>query len=188
MRRIILMGLVLLFIGTPSLDAADIKALLGQADSSHAKGQYVDTVLLLREALVQVWNQAPLTVRNINYVADQPSAYGIYQPYDGDEFDPVNPIMLYCEPIGYTVKKQGEIYTFALSADFSVADEQGDILGGQQNFGRWSMRSRAFNTEFMMYFTFNLKGLPPGRYKLMVTLHDLNSTKTAAFEKGFKIR
>ncbi len=167
---------------------ADAATAMTKANASYIKGDYVETIAGLREALVDVWNKAPLTVQNICFVTEQPEAYGMYTPRTEAAFDAVDPILLYCEPVGYTVVKSGDFYSFAVAADFSVVDEKGQVLGGQQNFGSWDMKGRAFNTEFMMYFTFNLKGLPSGNYKLQVTLHDRNSDKKTSFEQPFAIR
>lgn len=168
--------------------AVDPFEAVGRANTSLNAGDYGGTVFHLREALQEVWNQAPLLAQNVHFVTDQPEAYGMYKPRANNVFDAVDPILLYCEPVGYTVKRSGDIYSIAISADFSIVDSKGVVIGGQQNFGRWTMRSRAFNTEFMMYFTFNLRGLPAGQYRLLVTLNDQNSDKKADFEQPFVIR
>ena len=142
----------------------------------------------LKSELEYVWNEAPLTATNITLVTEQPGGYGMYTPRADTIFDAIDPILIYCEPIGYTVIKNGDQYEFSLSADFTVSDESGNILGGQENFGNWGVKSRAFNTEFMMFFTFNLKGLPGGKYKLQVTLKDANSDKKTSFQQAFAIK
>ena len=141
-----------------------------------------------RAQLEYVWGETPLTATNITFVMEQPEGYGMYTPRTDTVFNAIDPILIYCEPVGYTVVKNGDLYEFNLSADFTVADEKGNILGGQENFGSWGIKSRAFNTEFMMFFTFNLKGLPGGKYKLQVTLKDTNSDKTTSFQQAFAIK
>jgi hypothetical protein len=142
----------------------------------------------LRAELEYAWNETPLTATNIAFVTQQPEGYGMYVPRADDIFNAIDPILIYCEPVGYTVVKNGDQYEFNLSADFTVADDKGNILGGQENFGSWGVKSRAFNTEFMMFFTFNLKGLPGGKYKLQVTLKDANSDKKTSFQQAFAIK
>ena len=168
--------------------AADPTAAMSRANTSYLKGDYLEAVDQLQAALQAVWNKAPLAVRNVTFVAEQPEGYGQYQPRGEDVFEAVDPILLYCEPVGYTVVGGGDSYKFGLSADLVIQDESGQVLGGQKKFGQWQIVGRSFVTEFMMFFTLNLKGLPQGKYKLMVTLHDLNSDKTVTFDKPFAIR
>jgi len=188
MRRTVLLGIFVLLGLSQAAGAADPTAAITRANTSFFKGDYLKAVDHLQEALQVVWNKAPLAVRNVTFVAEQPEGYGQYQPRGEDVFEAVDPILLYCEPVGYTVVGGGNSYKFGLSADFVIQDESGQVLGGQEKFGQWQIVSRSFVTEFMMFFTLNLKGLPQGKYKLVVTLHDLNSDKNIAFDKPFAIR
>ncbi|MEW6266303.1 MAG: hypothetical protein AB1641_24785 [Thermodesulfobacteriota bacterium] len=176
-----------LILGSPAW-AAEPQAAIDQASASLTKGDYTATIGNLREALEAVWNLAPLSVRNATFVVEPPGGYGVYTPRAGDSFPSLEPLLLYCEPVGYTLKKTGDEYSSALTAGFAILDEKGTLLGGQPNFGLYENKSRNFGTEYMMYLTFNLKGLPAGNYKLQVTLKDKNSTKTVTFEKPFSIK
>jgi hypothetical protein len=167
--------------------SADPANLMGQAGSRYSAGEYVQSINLLRQAVQEIWNQAPLAVQNVHFITDPPDGYGMYTPKNSDVFNGVDPILIYCEPLGYTVNKKGDEYHFSLSADFAVLSEDGQMLGGQQDFGKWEMASRTFNSEFMMFFTFNLSGLESGTYKIQVTLKDKNANKTVQFESPFKI-
>lgn len=188
MRKIIILALMLLFGPAPAAWAADPATAIGQANTAYNRGDYAAAIVHLREATEGVWNKAPLTVRNVTLVKDQPQGYGRYTPRTGSLFEAIDPILLYCEPVGYTVKKVGSLYRLSISAGFSVVDDKDRVLGGQADFGRYKMDSRVFNTSFMMFFTFNLKGLPSGKYKLKVTLRDNNSDKKTSFEQPFSVR
>ncbi len=188
MRKIILLTLSLILISTPAVWSASPDDAISQANQAYYDGDYAKALDLLRDALQGVWNQAPLTARNVNFVDAPPEGPGQYHPRPDNIFESIDPILLYFEPVGYTVVKQGEDYKYALSSDFAVLDDQGKELGRQKDVGRSEATSRMFNMELMMLLTINLKGLPSGKYTLVVTLKDLNSDKTTTFEKPFGIR
>ncbi|MEW5721691.1 MAG: hypothetical protein AB1896_01185 [Thermodesulfobacteriota bacterium] len=188
MRKVLLIWTALFFLMVPLAPAADPAALMREASSAYIDGDYLRSLEKIQEALEVTWNLAPLSVRHVTFVSDPPEAYGLYEPRESDEFDSVEPVQLYCEPVGFTVKHEGDWYLAALSADFSLADEKGAILGGQPGFYQWQGKSRNFNSEVMMFFTINLKGLAAGRYKLLVTLIDQNSDKKVTFEKAVTIK
>ena len=188
MCKTFLIALALLLLATPAAGADEALTAIDRAKADYQKKNYLGAVEALRAALDAAWLKAPLTARNVQFVTDRPKGYGYYEPRTGDVFETIEPTLLYCEILGYTAKKEGDFYKFAISADFAVKDDKGQVLGGQKNFHNWESRSRSFNTELMMFFTFNFKGLPKGKYALMITLYDKNSSKTAVIEKAFAIK
>ena len=185
---LILLPLILVLAARPAARAADPVEDMSRAAKSYYDGKYVEAVDILRGVMTAVFQQAPLTVRHVTFVSEEPEGFGAYKERSDSAFDSIDPVQLYCEPIGYTARTREGMYLVSLSADFAVIGQDGKLLGGQKNFYKWEGKSRAFNTEFMMLFTFNLKGLPPGRYTLAVTLRDNHSHKTAKFEKPFSIK
>ena len=188
MKRVIPVLVILVSIVATGAWAQDPVALINKARSSCLEGDYAATLDNIRTAYETSWNLAPLAVKHAAFVTEPPEAYGMFSPRPEGPFESIDPIELYCEPVGYTIKKDGEWYTAALTADFVLADPDGKELGGQPNFYQWSVKSRNFNTEVMMFFTINLKGLAPGSYILRVTLNDQNSDKKATFEKSVAIQ
>ena len=188
MRRFFWLSLIIVFAIGPAAMAQNPLDALARANSSYMDGDYHQTMQDLREAMQAVWNLAPLEVNNVHFVSEQPEAFGMYTPRETSTFDGVEPLMLYCEPAGYTVVKDGDNYKFSLKADFTLEDQEGKVLGGQKDFGNWGSKSRSFNMEFMMFFTFNIDGLPVGNYRLNVTLNDTNSEKHTTFTKEFLVR
>jgi hypothetical protein len=188
MRKIILITIALILVCTPAAWSNPPDESINLANQAYYDGDYAGALLLLQDALQGVWNKAPLAVRNVNFVDQPPEGPGQYHPRQDNIFESIDPILLYFEPVGYTVLKQGEQYKYALSSDFAVLDNEGNELGRQKDVGRSEATSRMFNMELMMLLTINLKGLPSGKYKLVVTLKDLNSEKTTTFEMPFGIR
>ena len=148
--------------------------------------QALSIIKSIKEA---VWAEAPLMLANAKFVKSSENTYGVYQPEEDDVYDSGEPIYLYIEPAGYKIlKNEAGYYEFGFSADFQVASESGEILGGQQEFARLPFRSWNPNSEVSITFTYNFSGLPSGKYKIMTTVSDLNSDKKATTENWFTIR
>jgi len=168
--------------------AGDSSAYIQRAAFSFMNEDYTQAIADLRQALEETFNKAPLTLNNITWITEPPQGYGMYDPRGSNVFDPAEPILIYFEPVGYTIKKIGLFYNFKLFADFAVLDKKGKVLGSQKNFARYQVQSRSIQTEYPMFFTFNFRELPAGSYTLQITVHDANSGKKAALTKVFEKR
>jgi hypothetical protein len=154
---------------------------LGKKDSAAAYQS-------LRSVLVDFWGSSPLLLQNVKFVRSDSNTFGIYEPKANEEYAAGEPMYLYMEPAGYTVKKndQGK-YEFGFNADMSLENEKGEILGGQKDFAKMAFSSWNFNTEICLTFTYTYSGLGKGRYKIVTTVHDAGSDKTATIENWFSI-
>ncbi len=63
-------------------------------------------------------------------------------------------------------------------------NEAGEVLGDLMDITELDLTSRYPNREFQANLTYNLTGVPPGRYVLQTTLRDKNSGKTVSFENS----
>ncbi|MBF0529224.1 MAG: hypothetical protein HQK55_08135 [Deltaproteobacteria bacterium] len=159
-----------------------------KASASYSRGDFPSTIDSLRDALEAAWIEAPLTAQNVTFVSAPPQGFRKFKARADNIFETIDPVQLYIEPVGCILKKEGQTYRIAVSADFAVMDEKGTALGGQNGIEALKAEVQSFSTEIMMTFTFVPKGLPPGNYKLAVILNDKNSDKTAKFEKDFVIK
>ncbi|GAI74850.1 unnamed protein product, partial [marine sediment metagenome] len=76
---------------------------------------------------------------------------------EGDSFRIDEPIYLYIEPIGYTIKENPKSsYEFGFFADFTIEGEDGKVLGGQKDFAKLDFKSWNFNTEITLTFTYTI--------------------------------
>jgi len=182
---------VLPFLAGPSpLAAQDAVAQnLSQAGSAYQSGDYLGALDAIWAAQEEIWRRAPLGIRNVAFVIDQPDNFGTYQPKDGENFKAPEPLILYCEPIGFTQAKTGGTYKYSIIGAFEILDAAGKVLGGQKNLGPYEQSGyRTFSTENMLVMTIGIQGLPAGSYVMRITLTDnLDQTKSVQLDKPFNI-
>jgi len=184
------LGLVMIAAGQPPAGAQNsVIQNLSQAGSSYQSGDYIGALDALWAAQEEIWRRAPLGVRNVAFVVDQPENFGTYQPKFGEDFKAPEPLILYCEPIGFTQLKTGETYKYSIIGAFDILEASGRILGGQKNLGPYEQSGyRTFSTETMLVMTIGIQGLPPGSYIMRVTLTDnLDQSKSVQMDKPFNI-
>ncbi len=150
-------------------------ALADKVKQLIAKRDYKSALIKARELYLNLWNKSPLFLKKSLLVEDEPQGVGIYTERKDNKFVEGDPIYIYVEPAGYTVLKKGDVYTFGLIADFAILDQDGNHLYEKKNFGRWSMKSKDFNTEFFLFLRYSFTGIKPGKYKIITTLKDMNN-------------
>ena len=160
---------------------AQFKEAMGKSDDAGA-------LAALRSTFEMFWEKTPLLLNNVKFVTNESASYGIYTPKATEEFAPGEVLNLYLEPVGQTLKRneRGQ-YDFGFRADFVLEDETGKVLGGQNDFVNPSFTSWNFNTEIALTFNFTFTGLQAGKYKIVLTVKDVQSTKTATANKVFTI-
>ena len=162
---------------------------LAKSDAAYRRGDYIEALDALWAAEEMMWRRAPLGVRNVAFVPEQPENFGTYTPKTGEDFRSPEPLIFYCEPIGFTQVKEGDTYKYSIIGAFDILDSTGKVLGGQRNLGPYELSGyRTFSTETMMVMTIGTHGLPAGSYAMRVTLTDnLDRTKSVQLDKPFNI-
>lgn len=170
-------------------ELAKITKELAKADTACRQGDYIAALDSLWAAQEMVWRQAPLAVRNVAFVTEQPENFGTYKPKMGEDFKSPEPLILYCEPIGFTQIRENGTYRYSIIGAFDILDANGKVLGGQKNLGPYEQSGyRTFSTETMLVMTIGIHGLPAGSYVMRITLTDnLERTKSVQLDKPFNI-
>ncbi|MCS7233242.1 MAG: hypothetical protein N3C62_03620 [Synergistetes bacterium] len=154
--------------------AQNINSLADEVKQLFSKGDYKNALLKARELYLSIWNKSPLFYSKAILVENEPEGVGMYIEKKDNKFAEGDPIYIYVEPMGYTVNKKGETYSFGLIADFAILDNEGNHLYEKKNFGTWSMESKDFNTEFFLFLRYSFTGIKPGKYRIITTLRDIN--------------
>jgi hypothetical protein len=102
--------------------------------------------------------------------------YGAYQEHNSSSFKPGEKILLYIEPAGFSYKPMGSQYLMNFTADVSISDKAGHILGGFENLPISSIISHHQNKELILTVSLTqTTPFPPGDYVLKYTIHDVPS-------------
>jgi len=157
--------------------------LLKEAEKSYLGGNKLETVEKLKQAIHAIWDEVPLTIKNVRlvddtnaYVTRQSNAYGL-----GEK------IHLTGQMFGYKTKKIGESYVINMTTDvLFLQDDQ--VVTGQQDFGKFEVISPIPNTEFRLDLTYWLTNAPKGVYDIQTIVHDKNSGKNTKFTKRIEIK
>jgi hypothetical protein len=167
--------------------AAVSKTLISSDPAPDSSAVTLDDLDTLRQAVIDAWTEMPLTVRRVMFVTEKAPVLGAYSKRPTNVFNVGEKLLTYIEPVGYTWKQQGDMFSFGVNVDFVIKGADGKILGGQENFAKLSLASRAKLQEFMINLTMSLDGITPGKYVLEYKLHDLGGEKTVVVDQPFEI-
>lgn len=164
--------------------AGEIADKAAEAETLLTAGDDAGAIAAARDAFGKAWDATTgLAIGETVLISEPASGYGIYNPREGDKFKIGEPVLIYAEPMGFAYGSPGEgLYSIGFFVDLKVMSEAGEVLGDLQNITELNLTSRYPNHEFQANLTYNLEGVPPGRYVLQTTLRDKNSAKIGSFE------
>jgi hypothetical protein len=137
----------------------------------------------VRHALIVVWEELPLTVRNATLVTGTPTAFSQYERRTERTFRPDEPVLVYAELYGYGVAQPADGgFLRELSADLALLDPSGAVRANQIGFWSASERFETRPLEMHLSFSATLGAFPPGDYTLRFTVHDRSSDKETSFD------
>lgn len=151
------------------------------------EGKFEEALAKADEAKSLIWDAAPLKIQYYTLVSADPTGFGIYDIRPNIEFKSDEKIVIYTEPTGYAYGRDGDFYVIELALDFDLRDSSGASLGKQADFGKWALRSRVPNKEFMGKLDYAFTGIQPGDYEVITTVRDMNADSSIEFSTKFKI-
>ena len=185
MRRTLSALLIPAALALPSVaQAGELTDLAAQVEALQAAGDDAGAVAAARDLFAKTWDATTgLAIGETALIVEPASGYGIYNPRPDDKFKLDEPVLIYAEPIGFGYGTPGEgLYSIGFFVDLKVMNDAGEVLGDLQNVTELDLTSRYQNREFQANLTYNLTGIPAGRYTLQTTLRDKNSAKIGSFE------
>jgi hypothetical protein len=157
-----------------------------RAEMLQAQGKSVEALDALDEAVEAIWKASPLAFRKVLLV-DASDGYGLYSERTSRVFRPDEKMTIYVEPVGYGYRAPGSSNTIAFTADLTIENASGQVLGEAKNVFSLSSLSGQKKREFSMTLSFGVPYYRPGDYKAVFTVYDKNSGKNGKFEVPFSI-
>ena len=163
---------------------AKFSALLDAASLSYGEGSKVEAVQNLKMGVLSIWDELPLTVKNIRLVSDPTN----YTSRKNNVFRKGEPIYITSQIFGHKLEKVGDGYKTSITTDFLVIENNGNVLGGQQNVLLLDHISPIPVTDFSLDLTYTLSGASEGIYNFQTTVNDKNSGKSTKFMTEIEIK
>ena len=160
----------------PDGESSAFPLMLREAEKSYLDGKKLEAVEQLKQAVLDIWNEVPLTIKNARLVEDTKT----YVTRKSNAFNSGEKIHINAEIFGYELKRVGEAYSIDITTDVYFL-QRGDILAGQQNFGKFEFISPLPNTEFRLDLTYWFTDAPSGVYDVQTVVHDQNSGQSTTF-------
>ena len=168
--------------GTVAETATGIETKIAAADLTGA-------IKDARALLGLVWDMSlDISFSQALLVAAPAAGYGVYNPRETNVFGKGESIIIYCEPVGFGYGvEDGGVWSIGFNVDLQVLTEAGEVLGDVPSVTDLKLISRYQNREFQANITYDLNGLDAGRYRLITTLRDKNSTRSGSFDTLIEI-
>lgn len=168
--------------GTVAETATGIETKIAAADLTGA-------IKDARALLGLVWDMSlDISFSQALLVAAPAAGYGVYNPRETNVFGKGESIIIYCEPVGFGYAvEDGGVWSIGFNVDLQVLTEAGEVLGDVPSVTDLKLISRYQNREFQANITYDLNGLDAGRYRLITTLRDKNSTRSGSFDTLIEI-
>ena len=161
--------------------AEQLEDTLKTALERFRQGDTAGSITLLGEAIMQIRNSLPLKISKL-LMCSEIRDFNDYDARDGFVLGTGEPLLLYIEPEGYGVLKEGAAYRIWISQDVEIKDEAGDVIFQRNN---WVDYKKDFTTPVIpFYMTNRVTEIPAGKYTYTFTLkdHHKNTFLTHAFE------
>jgi hypothetical protein len=164
--------------GIASAMAGPVADGASEAENLQANGNVAAADAAMRKAYAALWRTGPLFLRRVELVDEPAAALGDIATRERNVYAPGEPIRLYVEPGGYGFAEVEGGYGISFRVDAEIIAENGTTIWGRRDLERFGGAGGTRNFGFFETLTFNLEGLPVGRYTIGTTLTDLSTGKS----------
>ena len=180
-------GLALALMAPARSAAPTLGDLLDQAKRAADQHKPVAALHNVKAAYDQLWADSPLYINQALFTREGALGYGHYDPRPDANFTASDTFYIYLEPAAFGYQFDGSVYRFGFVVDLAVLDETGKERGGAKNFTNFDYVKRTANKEIELHFLIEPMKLPPGSYKLKLTVHDKVKDQSVAKMLAFTI-
>lgn len=178
---------------TPAMQEFWSKQLYGLATwldvegSPDAHDRAAQTKQILGEALSRLGESAPLVVRNLAFCTEIHS-YGCYEKFRSYEFSPDQELLLYAEVENFASEPTAKGYHTMLRTSYQIFDTTGHRIDEHEFETTEEYCQNPRRDFFIGSHIYMPKRIPPGSYRLHVTVEDLKSRKVGESSIGLTIK
>lgn len=165
--------------GVASAGEAANKA--SEAEGLLAAGKVKEAIDAFDASAEAFWKAAPLAFRKALFVDDVKS-YGEYVAHAGSTFAPGSELKIYAEPVGFGWTDMGDKHRIAFKAEIEIRNDKGLIFAKSPAPAELEKVGSSPSRDFHLTVGFRLPDLKPGSYKLILTVTDEATGKTAPIE------
>lgn len=180
----ILMAAALL--GAAPALAGDIADKAALAEKLVDRGYPEAALAAFDKSLDAFWAASPLQLRTIAF-ADAVSGYGAYEARSDAVFRNGDTLRVYFEPVGYGFATTDDTVSAEIAVDVEIRTPGGLILAEAEDFARLKWSGSRPMHEVQATVETKMPFLKPGAYLLLVTLRDINSSKTKDVTLPFSV-
>jgi len=171
--------------GNPDSESADqpeeIEKTILEALAKFKKGDTREAVAFLAEAMMMIKSSEELSIDQL-FLCEEINGYRDYIKREGNTLRSGEPLLLYIEPAGYQIRKEGSEYTIWVSEDASIVNEKGEVIFQKNN---WVEYHKGFVSPVIpFYITNRVTDISPGKYIFKFTIKD--NYKKTFLEQSYK--
>lgn len=149
--------------------------------------RWTDAAKLSRQIDARIAKDAPLEVFDGRALAAPAQGLGIYHELPdgvvrGDD------LYVYAQIRGHSLREIEAWHELHLVSDLVVLDAEGGELARDTAFGESKFRSRAAHRDTFVNIAVRVHGLPGGKYRIRLVVHDRIGGKDGSVEIPFAIR
>ncbi len=166
---------------------AAIETLLSRTSEDSIPQRNAQTLIALnklREAEQKLICTANLRINNPNFCSEV-LGFGQYREIPTNEFSPNQPVLIYCELENHVARRRNDstalTFTTRLRTSLVVCNEDNRIVQ-QIDFPTVEDHARCYRRDFYLYVPFTVGQLNAGRYRLYLSVTDLEGNKTTTLD------
>ncbi|MCX5512464.1 hypothetical protein [Kaistia algarum] len=161
--------------------AGEAATKAGDAENLLAAGKVKEAVEAFDASAEAFWKGVPLTFRKALF-ADDVKGYGEYVAHKGSTFAPGSELKIYAEPVGFGSTPVGENRRIAFKSEIEIRNDKGVIYAKSPAPAELEKVSSSPSRDFHLTVGFRVPDLKPGMYKLILTVTDEATGKSAPIE------
>ncbi|MEM9365927.1 MAG: hypothetical protein AAGD07_08010 [Planctomycetota bacterium] len=128
-----------------------------------------------------------LEVRSLEFCTEI-EAYGQIKPFPDRGFQPGQQVILYCEIENFRAEMVDSRYQTALQGSYDILDASGSRIASQTLPEDRQTANHYLRDYFIAYQMYLPEEIGPGKYRLRLTMEDLNGKKYGQSEIPFEIK